>query len=371
MTGPHGGRDTSERSTVALRVRDVVVDGASGRILDRISFDVTVDETVVVAGEAGFGGTTLARVIAGLFHPSRGEVLVDGRNLIGAKLSVRQQVGFVPAGGGLLPHLTAADNIRYGMRLRGVSKFLRRQRLDDAVAALELRPSLARRPHEMSAGQRTRVAIARLAVRIPRPSVWVVDATGDGQGRGVVSLIKRFPGEDPPIVICTDDQHPSLLNEADRLITVRNGVVIRDGSLTAARTELPDLLTARLVLPTPLPVCVGTATETGIDCDGPQLPRPAWLSVGERVSVALPQDALSLIDGDGVPGRVVDVRPEGARSRVLVAPDRAPGDRWLVYCDSVGRPRVRDDCHIRVDPEQMLVFGTVTGQRVLEQGVPT
>ncbi|HEX2417065.1 MAG TPA: ATP-binding cassette domain-containing protein [Micromonosporaceae bacterium] len=371
MTGPHGGHNRSEPPTAALRVRDIVVDSGSGRILDRVSFDVSTGETVVVAGEAGFGGTTLARVIAGLLRPSYGEVLVGGRNLVGAELSVRQQVGFVPSGGGLLPYLTAADNIQYGMRLRRESEFLRRQRFDDAVAALELRPSLARLPHEMSAGQRTRVAVARLAVRIPRPSVWVVDATGDGQGRGVVSLIKRFPGEDPTVVICTDDQHPSLVREADRLVAVRDGTVVREGSFTAARVRLPDLLTARLVFPAPLPVCVGTTTEAGIECGGLQLPRPAWLSTGERVSVALPPDALSLVGDGGVPGRVVDVRPEGARSRVLVAPDRALGDRWLVYCDSVGRPRVRDRCRVQVNPKEMLVFAAATGQRILDQGVST
>jgi ABC-type sugar transport system ATPase subunit len=351
-----------------LKVHDIVVDSASGRVLDGISFDVAAGETVVVAGEAGFGGTTLARVIAGLLRPLSGEVVVEGRNIVGADLKLRQRAGFVPAGGGLLPHLTAADNIRYGMRFRAMSKFLRKQRFDDAVAALELGPSLARRPHEMSAGQRTRVAIARLAVRIPRPSVWVVDATGGGQGRGMVSLINRFPGEDPAIVICTDDQHPVPIREAHRLVLVRDGKAVSDGPLETARAELPDLLTARLVLPVPLPVCVGAVVNDGIDCGGVRLPRPVWLSPGERVSVALPQDALSLADEGQVPGRVVDVRPEGTRSRVLVTPDRGFGDRWPLYCDSAERPRTGNRCRIRVDPVRMLVFATATGQRIADEG---
>ncbi|HEX6074188.1 MAG TPA: ATP-binding cassette domain-containing protein [Micromonosporaceae bacterium] len=371
MTGSQGGNSQSGRSTVALRVCEVVVDSGSRRILDEVSFDVSAGETVVVAGEAGFGGTTLARVIAGLLQPLRGEILVGGRNIIGAGLTSRQQVGFVPAGGGLLPHLTATDNIQYGMRLRRNPNYLRRQRFDDAVSALELRPSLDRRPHDMSVGQRTRVAIARLAVRIPRPAVWMVDATGEGQGRGVASLIGRFPGEDPAIVICTDVRHPSLTSDAHQLVLVRDGRVVSDAALITARAELPDLLTARLVLPAPLPVCAGVVADDGVECDGIRLPRPAWLSPGERVSVALPPDALALAADGQVPGRVVDVRPEGARSRVLVVPNRVPGDRWLVHCDSVDRPRVRDGCRVRVDPVRMLVFSTATGRRIVDQGATT
>lgn len=366
MAGSHGG---NRWSPVVLNVRDIVVDSGSGRVLDGVSFDVAAGETVVVAGEAGFGGTTLARVIAGLLRPLSGEVIVDGHNIIGGDLSLRQRVGFVPAGGGLLPHLTAADNIRYGMRVHRMANFLQKQRFDDAVAALDLGPSLGRRPHEMSAGQRTRVAIARLAVRIPRPSVWVVDATGDGQGRGVVSLINRFPGDDPAIVVCTDDQHPGLIRESDRIVLVRDGTVLADSPVETARAELPDLLTARLVLPAPLPVCVGVVLSGGIDCGGLRLPRPAWLPPGERASVALPQDALSLNDDGEVSGSVVDVRPEGARSRVLVVPEGGPGDRWPLYCDSAERPRAGSRCRIRVDPARMLVFATATGKRIVDGGV--
>ena len=366
MTDSWHGEHPGDRPYPALELEGVTVEQAGRLVLDSVSFSVAPETTVAVAGAPGFGGAALARVVAGGVQPVAGAVRLAGENVTGLP-PYKRKVGYVPAGGGLLPHLTAEQNIRYGARLRREPKRLADEHVDAAVEALELRPALDLRPHELSATQRLRVAIARVAARRPQPSTWVVDATADGPAQSLATGVHRahLTGK-PTILICaTDRHHGAELGDAERLLILWDGQITADGRLDAFRADPADLLTARLALPAPLPVHAGRTVVYGIECGSLELPKPEWLHTGERVRVALPAEALSITKGGGkdILTTVVDVKPEGARSKVIVEPRQAPGERWPVRCDSGERPQLRQPVWVRVDRERILVFHADSGRR--------
>ncbi|GAA4682912.1 hypothetical protein GCM10023263_18120 [Phytohabitans rumicis] len=135
----------------------------------RLSVRVRPGEITAVQATPA-AGTALARTVAGLAAPLSGRVYVADRDVTDQPPAARQ-IGYIPAGGGLLPHLTVRDNIEYGLRRREVVRELSRDWAATVTHRLELVPTLELRPHQLSDAQRLRVALARAAVCLPEALV--------------------------------------------------------------------------------------------------------------------------------------------------------------------------------------------------------
>jgi multiple sugar transport system ATP-binding protein len=139
-------------------------------------FDLTLrandGEFLVLVGPSGCGKTTALRMVAGLEEISDGEVLIGER--VVNKLSPKERdIAMVFQNYALYPHLSVADNIAFGLRLRKMPKNEINERVDWAAKLLDLSPYLNRRPKELSGGQRQRVAMGRAIVR--NPQVFLMD----------------------------------------------------------------------------------------------------------------------------------------------------------------------------------------------------
>jgi multiple sugar transport system ATP-binding protein len=132
-----------------------------------LSLDVRDGEFLVLVGPSGCGKTTALRMVAGLEDISGGTVSIGGR-VVNALTPKERDVAMVFQNYALYPHLTVADNIGFGLRLRRESKSLIEERVKWAAKMLDLTPYLARRPKELSGGQRQRVAMGRAIVRQPQ-----------------------------------------------------------------------------------------------------------------------------------------------------------------------------------------------------------
>jgi ABC-type proline/glycine betaine transport system ATPase subunit len=126
--------------------------------------------TLVAAGPDA--ATATARTVAGLAPPVSGQVLIGGRDVT-ALPPGRRQTGYVPRGGALLPHLTVQENIKYLIEAQESVHGLVDKWLIHLIHQLELAPVLEQRPHEISAQQRMRAAVARAV--LPLPEVLVLD----------------------------------------------------------------------------------------------------------------------------------------------------------------------------------------------------
>ncbi len=133
-------------------------------ILDDITLRIEPGEFVVVVGPSGCGKTTLLNIAAGMFRPTRGKALLDGRPI----LAPGPDRAMVFQEHSLFPWLTAADNIAFGLKMAGMSKPDRDARVAEALQMVNLSSAANKLVHELSGGMRHRIAIARALVVRPR-----------------------------------------------------------------------------------------------------------------------------------------------------------------------------------------------------------
>jgi molybdate transport system ATP-binding protein len=134
---------------------------------------VRAHSVMVVVGESGSGKTTLLRLLAGLMHPDGGRIAVDGvvwfdGGAGGTVPAPDRPVGYVSQDYALFPHLSAAENVAFGLRAQGIAARNVTSRAAAALERLGIGALGQRRPHQLSGGQQQRVAIARAIVLEPR-----------------------------------------------------------------------------------------------------------------------------------------------------------------------------------------------------------
>jgi putative ABC transport system ATP-binding protein len=229
---------TSGRAGAVLRARALVRTFGDGsrrvQALRGVDLDARPGRLLVVRGRSGSGKTTLLNLLAGLDRPDTGTVHL-GEDEISAMSEPqlvdlrRRRVGVVFQAFGLVPILSAAENVGVPLRLVGTPTVQREERVAELLDLVGLSQHAAQRPHELSGGQQQRVALARALANSPQ--VLVADEpTGqlDSQtGRAVMDLLHRLIGERSVIaVVATHD--PDLVALADEIHD------LHDGRLSAA-----------------------------------------------------------------------------------------------------------------------------------------
>ena len=135
--------------------------------VDQLSLDVASGEFLTLLGPSGCGKTTTLLMIAGFAEITSGSIRLEGRDLAGVKPS-RRGLGIVFQSYALFPHMTAAENIAFGLEMQGLGRAEREQRVGEALALVGLAGLADRYPRRMSGGQQQRVALARALVIRPR-----------------------------------------------------------------------------------------------------------------------------------------------------------------------------------------------------------
>jgi len=219
-----------------VEVEDLVREFGAGstaiRAVDGITFRVEPGELVAVRGRSGSGKTTLLSLIGTLDRPSQGSVHVTGmpvsempeRELVGFR---RRTIGFIFQAFGLLPILSAAENVEIPLRLVAAEPRARDARVAELLELVGLAGRANHRPHELSGGEQQRVAIARSLAN--RPDLLLADEpTGqlDSQtGHGIMALVRAIVrGEGTTGIVATHD--PALIGLADRVIELRDGRIV-------------------------------------------------------------------------------------------------------------------------------------------------
>ncbi|MEJ7669666.1 MAG: ABC transporter ATP-binding protein [Casimicrobiaceae bacterium] len=159
-------------SEPALRLAGIEKRYGATVAVARVDLEVGEGEFVTLLGPSGCGKTTTLGLIAGFFPPTRGEIYLKGRPV--AKLPpFRRDIGVVFQDYALFPHMTAGENVAFGLKMRDLEKAEIGQRVREALDLVQLAGLSERRPLELSGGQRQRVALARALVI--RPTVLLLD----------------------------------------------------------------------------------------------------------------------------------------------------------------------------------------------------
>lgn len=150
-----------------LRLTDVRRSYGGQRGVDSVSIDVRPGEFLTMLGPSGSGKTTTLNLIAGFLETDSGSITLDGRELAGIPPH-RRELGVVFQQYALFPHMTAAQNIGYPLRVRGIDGAERKKLVAEALELVQLAEYGDRKPAQMSGGQQQRVALARAIVFRPR-----------------------------------------------------------------------------------------------------------------------------------------------------------------------------------------------------------
>jgi ABC-type Fe3+/spermidine/putrescine transport system ATPase subunit len=159
-------------SEAALRLAGISKRYGAVTAVDAVDLEVREGEFLTLLGPSGCGKTTTLGLIAGFFPPSAGEIYLKGKPVAGLP-PFRRDIGVVFQDYALFPHMTAGDNVAFGLKMRNLDRGEIDRRVKEALDLVQLRGLGDRRPLELSGGQRQRVALARALVI--RPAVLLLD----------------------------------------------------------------------------------------------------------------------------------------------------------------------------------------------------
>ncbi len=322
--------------------------------VEDVSLAVENGEFVTLLGPSGSGKTTTLMMIAGFEEPSAGELALDGRSLIGLP-AYRRGFGMVFQSYALFPHMTAAENIAFPLRMRGLGRAEREARARRALEMVRLPECAGRYPGQLSGGQQQRVALARALVFNP-PVLLMDEPLGalDKKLREEMQLeIKRIQKEvGITTIYVTHDQEEALVM-SDRVAVVNRGR-IEQLAPPGLRYERPatrfvaDFIGECNIVPVELRPQAG-GPPLAIAPDGTRIPLGRIEGAGgeaggpQRFLVLRPE---KIRFDDGAPG--LDCRLEGVVEEA-------------VYVGEATRFRVRVGEHLRLTLKQPNRAGEATG----------
>ena len=244
MTAPvQAAGATAAATPSVLSARDLARDyhmgGEDVHAVRGVSLDVHAGEYLALVGPSGCGKSTMLNLLGVIDRPSRGQVLIRGRDTSHmtdkeATAFRLHHVGFVFQRFYLMPTFSARENVELPMAEARVPKAERRDRARELLAYVGLGAREGHRPAQLSGGEQQRVAIARALAN--RPALLLADEpTGEldaRTGQEIVALLGRLNADETTIVVVTHDE--SLARAARRVVHMRDGVIERDEAAVPA-----------------------------------------------------------------------------------------------------------------------------------------
>jgi putative spermidine/putrescine transport system ATP-binding protein len=300
----------SEQREPAIRLSGVRKSFGEVQAVRGLDLDIADGEFFAMLGPSGSGKTTVLRMIAGFELPDEGRILLGGRDVTTTPPFDRD-VNTVFQDYALFPHMSVAQNVAYGLRVKGVGRSERTQRAGEALAQVRLDGYAERRPAQLSGGQRQRVALARALVN--RPKVLLLDEPLGAldlklrqQMQVELKAIQRDVGI--TFIFVTHDQEEAL-TMSDRIAVFNDGVVEQVGTSTEVYEQPASPFVAGFVGTTNL--IEGAAATRLFGTSG------IWSIRPERVHVAEPGQAPAAGE-QGADGIVREVVYLGSAVRLVV-----------------------------------------------------
>ena len=203
-------------------------------VIQSVNVKITRGQFIAIVGRSGSGKTTLLNLLAGLDQPSSGKVLVRGQNIADMSESHltnmrRTVIGFIFQSFGLLPLLSAFENVELPLRITGMGLVERQNRTRTALEMVGLWERANHRPYELSGGEQQRISIARAVVSEP-PLILADEPTGEldsNNAKDIFGLFKEMVDKQGISIVCATHDS-TLLSMADDVNELKNGTLFGD-----------------------------------------------------------------------------------------------------------------------------------------------
>jgi sn-glycerol 3-phosphate transport system ATP-binding protein len=315
------------------------------RAVDRVSFAAAEGSLVVLLGPSGCGKSTTLRLVAGLEAADEGRILIGGRDVT-ALPPAERGIAMVFQSYALFPHLTVAENILFGLRVRKVPAAERRERLARTAALLGLDRLLQRKPSQLSGGQQQRVALGR-AIIAEAPLCLMdeplsnLDAQLRHEMRREIRTLQQRLGM--TMIYVTHDQGEAM-SMADQVILLRQGRIEQDASPAELYVTPATVFAARFIGTPPMNLVRLADGPHGAIIAGSAGP-PLLAAAGDGLLLGVRPEDITLVeraDHAAVPALIAAVEYLGADSTVTCTVGseaialRVPGRVALPAGTSVG-----------------------------------
>jgi multiple sugar transport system ATP-binding protein len=327
-------------ASVAKRYGDVSV-------IQDLNLHIDDHELMVLVGPSGCGKSTALRMIAGLEDISGGTISIGDR-VVNDVAPKDRDIAMVFQSYALYPHMTARENLEFGLRMRGVARDEMRRRVDDAAEILGIAPLLDRRPKDLSGGQRQRVAVGRAIVR--KPAVFLfdeplsnLDAKLRVQMRAEITRLQQALGTTS--VYVTHDQVEAM-TMGHRITVLREGKIQQIGTPGEVYDHPANVFVAQFIGMPPMNLLRGRLAES--------------LAAGKRNVIAgVRPEHLRL--GEGIPAVIDMVEPVGHETIVYAT---AGDEKLVAIFDPHEAPRAGETVSFTVDPARVHLFDAQTEMAV-------
>ncbi|GAA2175966.1 amino acid ABC transporter ATP-binding protein [Agrococcus versicolor] len=220
-------------AAVGIEARGIHLSYGSNHVLRGVELDVEQGTTACIIGPSGSGKSTLLRTMNRLAEPDAGEILLDGRSVMGDDPNVfRQRVGMVFQHFNLFPHMTVLQNVTFGLRrLRRMGREEAEAEAMQQLAHVGLAAKAPFRPSALSGGQQQRVALARALAMRPQVMLFdeVTSALDPELVKGILRLMAELSSEGMTMVVVTHEMGFAR-NVADQVTFMDAGVVVETGA---------------------------------------------------------------------------------------------------------------------------------------------
>lgn len=356
-------------ATVTFENATRLYHGTDKPAVNAINIDVADGEFLVLVGPSGCGKSTTLRMLAGLEEINSGRILIGDRDVTNLAPKDRD-IAMVFQNYALYPHMTVAENMGFALKIAGVSKEERAERVLEAAKLLDLEPYLDRKPKALSGGQRQRVAMGRAIVR--KPQVFLMDEPLSNldaklrvQTRTQIASLQRRLGV--TTVYVTHDQTEAL-TMGDRIAVLKDGVLQQVGTPRELYAVPANVFVAGFIGSPAMNLVHSKISGSGVEFGSIVVPAEKAVldkATGEITIGIRPEDLTVVASGKGLDVTVDVVEELGADGYLYGTSSINGADTQIVVrVDGRDHPLRGDKITVAPNAKHLHVFDAASGDRL-------